>query len=273
MIYLIETYWLWTLLALLLGAVIGWSTLSWERRADEPWLPGWLKWGCVAWLIGLAIALLRWFGGRSGLLLETALLFFVAYLVGCVAGAWLRGLLGSEARPAEPAVEPAIAAAAPAAVHPVAIPAAMVAPITAAATVAITPAAAVIPVTPAPPVVPPAGEEGYPGAKPTGLAGPRGGEADDLKRIKGIGPQNEGRLHGLGVWHFDQIAAWTEANVDWVGSFLAFPGRIEREGWLGQAKQLAQGVETEFSKRVDAGLVETSKDDGSKGQGTIAKAD
>lgn len=258
MIYLIETYWLWTLLALVLGAVIGWSTLSWERRADEPWLPGWLKWGCVAWLVGLAIALLRWFGGRSGLLLETALLFFVAYLVGCVAGAWLRGLLGSEARPAEPAVEPAIAAA-------------TVAPIAAAPAVAVTPAAA--PATLAPPVAPPAEEEGHPGAKPIGLAGPRGGKADDLKRIKGIGPQNEGRLHGLGVWHFDQIAAWTEANVDWVGAFLAFPGRIEREGWVGQAKQLAQGVATEFSKRVDAGLVETSKDDGSKGQGNVAKTD
>lgn len=232
MIYLIETYWLWTLLALLLGAVIGWSTLSWERRADEPWLPGWLKWGCVAWLVGLAVALLRWFGGRSGLLLETALLFFVAYLVGCVAAAWLRGLLGSEAQPAEPAIP-------------------------AAPTVA----------------VPPAEEEGRPGAKPTGLAGPRGGKADDLKRIKGIGPQNEGRLHGLGVWHFDQIAAWSEANVDWVGAFLAFPGRIEREGWVAQAKQLAQGMATEFSKRADAGLVETSKDDGSKGQGTIVKAD
>lgn len=259
MIYLIETYWLWTLLALALGAVIGWSTLSWERRADEPWLPGWLKWGCVAWLVGLAIALLRWFGGRSGLLLETALLFFVAYLVGCVAGAWLRGLLGSEARPAEPAVEPAVAAMAPVAVAPV--PAAVVAPIAATT------------VRPTPPAAPPTGEDGHPGAKPAGLAAPRGGKADDLKRIKGIGPQNEGRLHGLGVWHFDQIAAWSEANVDWVGAFLAFPGRIEREDWVGQAKQLAQGVETEFSKRVDAGLVETSKDDGSKGQGNVAKID
>ncbi|WP_218823402.1 hypothetical protein [Inquilinus limosus] len=104
-----------------------------------------------------------------------------------------------------------------------------------------------------------------------GLAAPRGGKADDLKRIKGIGPQNEGRLHGLGIWHFDQIAAWTKANVDWVGSFLAFPGRIEREDWVGQARQLAGGLETEFSKRVDAGLVETSRDDGSKGQRNVEK--
>lgn len=256
MIYLIETYWLWSLLALLLGAVIGWATLSWdERTAGGAWLPGWLKWGCAVWLIGLAVALLRWLGGRSGLLLETALLFFVAYLAGCVAGAWLRGLLGGEERPAEPAAEPA-------AVAPVRVAAATVTPITA--------AAAATPVAPAP-AAPAAAAEGASGARPLGLAAPREGKADDLKRIKGIGPQNEGRLHGLGVWHFDQIAAWTPANVDWVGEFLAFPGRIEREDWVAQAKQLARGVETEFSKRVDAGLVETSKDDGSKGQGNVEK--
>ncbi|MGO1080125.1 hypothetical protein [Inquilinus sp. CA228] len=254
MIYLIETYWLWTLLALVLGAVIGW--LSWERRADEPWLPGWLKWGCAVWLIGLAVALLRWFGGRSGLLLETALLFFVAYLAGCVVGAWLRGRLGGEERPAEPAAEPVTTAPALATVTPItAAPRATVTPIAPAATA----------------VAAPVGEDGHPGARPVGLAGPRGGKADDLKRIKGIGPQNEGRLHGLGIWHFDQIAAWTQANVDWVGAFLAFPGRIEREDWVSQAKQLAQGVETAFSKRVDAGLVESSKDDGSKGRRNIDK--
>ncbi|WP_202964896.1 hypothetical protein, partial [Inquilinus limosus] len=111
MVYLIETYWLWSLLALVLGAAIGWMTVSGEeRRAGEPWLPDWLKWGALVWLLGLVVALFRWLGGRSGLLLETALLFFVAYLAGCVAGAWLRGLLGDVERPAEPVAEPAAAA-------------------------------------------------------------------------------------------------------------------------------------------------------------------
>lgn len=96
------------------------------------------------------------------------------------------------------------------------------------------------------------------GARPLGLAGPIGGTADDLKRIKGIGRQNEARLNALGVWHFAQIAAWTPENARWAGSFLAFHGRIEREDWVGQAKLLAAGLATEFSKRVDAGEVPTS---------------
>ncbi len=41
------------------------------------------------------------------------------------------------------------------------------------------------------------------------LAAPRGGKADNLTRIKGIGTVNEGKLHALGIFHFDQIAAWT----------------------------------------------------------------
>ena len=88
------------------------------------------------------------------------------------------------------------------------------------------------------------------------------GEEDDLKRIKGIGPVNEKALNELGIYKFSQIAAWTPANVDWVEDFMSFPGRIEREDWIAQAKTLAEGDETEFSKRVDAGEVESSKDEG-----------
>ncbi|MEL6665508.1 MAG: NADH-quinone oxidoreductase subunit NuoE [Pseudomonadota bacterium] len=88
------------------------------------------------------------------------------------------------------------------------------------------------------------------------------GEEDDLKRIKGIGPVNEKALNELGIFKFRQIAAWTPENVDWVEDFMSFPGRIEREDWIAQAKTLAEGEETEFSKRVDAGEVESSKDEG-----------
>lgn len=77
------------------------------------------------------------------------------------------------------------------------------------------------------------------GVRPTALAHPRDGRADDLKVIKGIGPQNEARLNALGVFHFDQIAAWTTDEARWVGSYLAFPGRIEREDWVGQARALS----------------------------------
>ncbi|MDB5595390.1 MAG: hypothetical protein JWM36_2351 [Hyphomicrobiales bacterium] len=105
------------------------------------------------------------------------------------------------------------------------------------------------------------GENEHGGARPLGLAGAKGGAADDLKRIKGIGKQNEERLNGLGVWHFDQIAAWSPDNVKWVGSYLAFPGRIDREQWITQAEELAAGRSTEFSERVQAGKVATSRSD------------
>ncbi|CCD99665.1 cell envelope integrity/translocation protein TolA [Bradyrhizobium sp. STM 3809] len=112
-------------------------------------------------------------------------------------------------------------------------------------------------------------EDAHGGARPLGLAEPRGGQADDLKLIKGIGKQNEARLHGLGIWHFAQIAAWTPEHAKWVGSYLAFAGRIEREQWISQAKELASGGTTEFAKRVAAGLVKSSLDDGSRGQDNV----
>lgn len=90
------------------------------------------------------------------------------------------------------------------------------------------------------------------------------GEEDDLKRIRGIGPVNEKALNTLGIFKFSQIAAWTPANVDWVEASLSFPGRIEREDWIAQAKLLAEGEETDFSKRVDAGEVESSLDEEDK---------
>ncbi len=74
------------------------------------------------------------------------------------------------------------------------------------------------------------------GTRPVGLLGADAGVPDDLELIKGIGPVNAKRLHELGIWHFAQIAAWTPENVAWVGSFMAFPGRIEREHWVDQAK-------------------------------------
>ena len=99
------------------------------------------------------------------------------------------------------------------------------------------------------------------GSRPKGLPGPRDSKADDLKRIKGIGPVNEDKLNALGIYHFDQIMIWDRPVVRWVGTYLAFPGRIDREDWLAQAKQLAAGEDTEFSKRVDKGEVASSKDD------------
>ena len=90
------------------------------------------------------------------------------------------------------------------------------------------------------------------------LSAPRGGKADNLTRIKGVGSVNEKKLNDHGIYHFDQIAAWKKADVVAAEAYLAFDGRIAREDWIGQAKSLAKGKETEFSRRVDAGDVPTS---------------
>ncbi|WP_029063400.1 NADH-quinone oxidoreductase subunit E [Labrenzia sp. DG1229] len=94
---------------------------------------------------------------------------------------------------------------------------------------------------------------------PETLDGPRSGKADDLKKLKGVGPKLEATLHELGFYHFDQVANWGPAEVAWVDSRLKFKGRIERDGWIEQARTLAAGEDTEFSKRVEAGEVASSK--------------
>jgi len=76
-------------------------------------------------------------------------------------------------------------------------------------------------------------------AEPELLKTARAGKADDLKLLKGVGPKLEQTLNDLGVFHFDQIAKWTDAEIAWVDARLKFKGRIERDGWIEQAKSLA----------------------------------
>lgn len=96
------------------------------------------------------------------------------------------------------------------------------------------------------------------GVRPSGLDAPIGDTKDNLQRIKGIGKVNEGKLNDLGIYHFSQIKEWTPSEARWVGTFLSFSGRIEREDWIGQAGVLADGGETDFAKRVDKGQVSSS---------------
>lgn len=94
------------------------------------------------------------------------------------------------------------------------------------------------------------------GSKPTTLEAARGGLADDLKMIKGIGPKLEQLCNSLGFFHFDQIAAWTDQDVAWVDANLeGFKGRVSRDNWVEQAKTLAAGGSTEFADRVKGGGV------------------
>ena len=94
------------------------------------------------------------------------------------------------------------------------------------------------------------------GTRPEGLDEAREGGADDLKKIKGVGPKLEVLLNTLGFYHFDQIAAWGAEEVAWVDDNLqGFKGRVSRDNWVKQARLLAGGAETEFSRRVDDGDV------------------
>lgn len=199
----------------------------------------------VLWAAGAALTWFQFLNGMPATWVETALLFTAAYWVGCVAAVLLRQFKGATASVAAVKAPPA--------------------PVVATPSPGTTPAEAKAQL---PPVE---NEAELPGQRPVGLVTARDDTPDDLKLIKGIGRQNEGRLHGLGIWHFEQIAGWAPENVEWVGGYLAFPGRIEREDWVGQAKLLAAGTETEFARRAKAGEVETSRDDGTAGQGNVAE--
>ena len=187
-------------------------------------------------------------------ILQTLLLLAIAFILGCVLGCWLHRLYGVKDKPifAEaPAVAAVVAAPVVAAVmrapEPVAEPesVAFVAPV----------------VAPKPKVVA-APKKIAPKPKPVAIIAPA--KKDDLKRISGIGRQNEARLNGFGVMNFAQIAGWSKKDEADYGDRLAFPGRIEREEWVKQAKVLAKGGTTEFAKRVDKGEVATSI-----GKGTV----
>ncbi len=83
-----------------------------------------------------------------------------------------------------------------------------------------------------------AGVSGRVAEKPPVLSAPRNGKADDLKKIRGVGPKLEKTLNNLGVYHFDQISSWNADEIAWVDDNLSFRGRIERDGWVSQAKKL-----------------------------------
>ena len=96
------------------------------------------------------------------------------------------------------------------------------------------------------------------GEQPMSLTAARNGQKDKLTRIRGVGVKMDDALNDIGIFHFDQIASWTDENVEWIENNIAFPGRVKREQWVAQAKILASGKATGFSKRVDNGEVASS---------------
>ncbi|WP_330997877.1 helix-hairpin-helix domain-containing protein, partial [Erythrobacter donghaensis] len=76
------------------------------------------------------------------------------------------------------------------------------------------------------------------------------GPADDLTRIKGLGPKLAALLGEFGITTFAQIAAWTPAEIERIDAKLGrFSGRIVRDQWVEQARLLAAGDESGFTAR------------------------
>lgn len=77
--------------------------------------------------------------------------------------------------------------------------------------------------------------------KPSNLLDTAKGEPDDLTKLSGVGPKLQEKLNANGVFHFWQIAEWSDAEVAHMDEQLSFRGRIARDDWIGQAKTLANG--------------------------------
>lgn len=84
--------------------------------------------------------------------------------------------------------------------------------------------------------------EGKVGSAPANLLKAAKGDADDLKKISGVGPKLEGVLNEIGVYHFWQVAEWGPAEIEYMDDRLSFKGRIERDDWIKQAGEFAEAA-------------------------------
>ena len=77
-----------------------------------------------------------------------------------------------------------------------------------------------------------------------------GGTADDLTRIKGVGPKLGALLSQMGITRFAEIAAWSEADIDRIDAQLgSFASRIRRDNWVEQCRFLAADDPAGFEAR------------------------
>lgn len=214
-----------------------------KENVNAPWLGGWviaIAMGVVAFGVAKVIGQI----GTSG---AVAIGVVVALLAGLVMG--MPWGSGGRARANAPVAKPAPAAVA----KPVPAPAPQPAPLIAAPApvkAAPKPKPVVAPAAPAAPVM------SAPAAarKPEALKSARGGKADDLKIIKGIGPKLEILCHKLGFYHFDQVANWHAEEIAWVDDNLeGFKGRVTRDRWVPQAKAIVKLGPDAFLKQLDAG--------------------
>jgi len=96
----------------------------------------------------------------------------------------------------------------------------------------------------------PEGSEELEAMQPQSLAEAVEGKPDDLQRIPGIGPAIEKRLNEAGVFHYSQIAAWSDAELAWIEREVpGVSGRATRDDWRGAAAALAQEEAAEHEPR------------------------
>ena len=90
----------------------------------------------------------------------------------------------------------------------------------------------------------PATEAAVPAAKPEvdsrGRIANLEGKPDNLKKISGVGPVLEKKLHEAGIYFFWQVAALKEEQITELEEEMSFPGRITRDEWVKQAEEFAK---------------------------------
>ena len=247
MLYVLTLGWVWFAAAGALGLLIGFATATRGRGGKfSSWWVILAVFGALAG--GFAGAKLGLVPGRAGLELEIGLFAAAAYFIGLPIGGGAKSLLPApaaapirptpvvvrgrpreEEAPARKFAPPKSTAAKSAAPNFLAPEPPAADSEAAAATESVATASST--------------KRHFPGHPPESLAAPRGGTADDLTRIKGIGPKSVEKLHALGVFHFDQIAAWNIDNARWIGAALSVPGRVERGKWIQQARELVAARE------------------------------
>jgi len=257
MFYVFGAQMSWILAALAIGFAVGWLTT--RRAGDAEFSGGWaVLIGLLLIGAGFAISSSGAISGRNGLIFDTGVWLATSYAAGLPLGGVakmfapapaperierpkivvVRGEPAAEAED-RPAAASAAAEAAPLASADTAPPAPVgAAPPAPADAAPIALAEEPIRLEKAPPRKANASKAAA-RSKPDGLAAARNGAPDDLSKIKGVGPKSREKLHALGVFHYDQIAAWTPEEARWIGEALGIPGRVERNEWIAQAKSLA----------------------------------
>jgi predicted flap endonuclease-1-like 5' DNA nuclease len=271
MLYLLQSLSLWVLAAAGLGLIVGLASWKAPVAIEKPGFgPRFFPFALLL-AAGATAAELRWLPGRQGLWLETALLLLAAYLFGCSLGCLARGWLSGgrtavEAAPSARAVAETAAAARPAeettakretppvdwtgeaealarsaAAFAASAPTALEA--FGAARELLVEAEEEIAADKPPPLLSP----------PVSAPRPEGGKADNLRLIQGVDEAAARRLRDLGVGRFEQIAAWTPSQQQWIGHELRPIGPWALRFWIAQARLLAGGVETEFARVLRQG--------------------